>query len=92
MARELVDLDDSASWTLLGVVGQSTITIVKSPATGRVLLNTTNVESGDEFGATETAQLVTPNRLNDQFSQNSSTEQLFGRATSDGWQVIVDQV
>jgi len=83
MARTLISIDEGAGWTVLGVPGQSTVTISKVGQSGRLFLNTAQVDN--------TAAGVLPNRLLAQFTNNSATDQLFARATSDGWQIIFDQ-
>jgi uncharacterized protein involved in tellurium resistance len=83
MARTLISIDVVDDWVTLGDPGQSTVTIQKVGQNGRLLLNTAQVEN--------TAAGVTPNRLLAQFSNNSATDQLFAKATTDGWEIIFDQ-
>ena len=83
MARTLISIDAGPSWTALGNPGLSTVTIQRVGTGGQLLLNTSQVD--------DTAQVVTNNRLLNQFTNNSATEQLYARATTDGWQVIFDQ-
>ena len=91
MAREIISIDAGAAWTTLGVPGQSTVTIKQVPTGGRLFLNTTDDETVGPAQATPAAQGVTINRLGDQFSNTSATDQLFARATTDGWEIIFDQ-
>ncbi len=80
MARTLVPLTKDV-WISLGV-GEMIITLHSQGRLGHVKLN--------QVEADEAALIVATQRMGDQFSNTGAADEIFAKATGDGWAVVVD--